>query len=48
LLAFFTGHILARTHSYAILFILASSVYLLALAVVHVLAPRLRKVEFSA
>ncbi len=48
LLAFFTGHILARTHSYAILFILASSVYLLALAVVHLLAPRLRKVEFSA
>jgi MFS transporter, ACS family, hexuronate transporter len=48
LLAFFTGHILARTHSYAILFILASSVYLLALAVVHLLAPQLRKVEFSA
>jgi ACS family hexuronate transporter-like MFS transporter len=48
LLAFFTGHILARTHSYAILFILAASVYLLALAIVHLLAPRLRKVEFSA
>jgi ACS family hexuronate transporter-like MFS transporter len=48
LLAFFTGHILARTHSYAILFILASSVYLLALAFVHLLAPRLKKVEFTA
>jgi len=48
LLAFFTGHILARTHSYAILFILASSVYLLALAVVRLLAPGLKKVEFNA
>jgi len=48
LLAFFTGHILARTHSYSILFILAASVYLLALAVVNLLAPRLRKVEFTA
>src|SRR5277367_3586969 len=48
LLAFFTGHILARTHSYAILFILASSVYLLALLIMRVLAPGLKKVEFSA
>jgi len=48
LLAFFTGHILQRTHSYSILFVLASSVYLLALLLVQLLAPRLRKVEFSA
>ncbi|HZD47605.1 MAG TPA: MFS transporter [Silvibacterium sp.] len=48
LLAFFTGHILQRTHSYAILFILASSVYLLALLIMRLLAPGLRKVEFSA
>ncbi|MGA7312801.1 MAG: MFS transporter [Silvibacterium sp.] len=48
LLAFFTGHILARTHSYAILFILASSVYLVALVIVNLLAPGLKKVEFSA
>jgi len=47
LLAFFTGHILARTHSYAVLFILASSVYLVGWVVVQLLAPRLRKVEFS-
>ncbi|MFY9937329.1 MAG: MFS transporter [Silvibacterium sp.] len=48
LLAFFTGHILQRTHSHAILFILASSVYLLALLIMRLLAPGLRKVEFSA
>ena len=48
LLAFFTGHILERTHSYAILFILASSTYLLALLIVRLLAPGLRKVEFGA
>jgi MFS transporter, ACS family, hexuronate transporter len=48
LLAFFTGHILERTHSYAILFVLASSVYLLALLIMRVLAPGLRKVEFAA
>ncbi|HTA86098.1 MAG TPA: MFS transporter [Silvibacterium sp.] len=48
LLAFFTGHILARTHSYAILFILSSSVYLVALVIVNLLAPGLKKVEFSA
>ncbi len=48
LLAFFTGHILARTHSYSILFVLASSVYLLALLIMRVLAPGLKKVEFSA
>jgi len=48
LLAFFTGHILERTHSYSILFILASSTYLLALLIVRLLAPGLRKVEFGA
>ena len=48
LLAFFTGHILQRTHSYSVLFILASTVYLLALLIMRLLAPGLRKVEFSA
>ena len=48
LLAFFTGHILERTHSYSILFILASTAYLLALLIMRLLAPGLRKVEFSA
>jgi ACS family hexuronate transporter-like MFS transporter len=48
LLAFFTGHILARTHSYTFLFVLASSVYLIALLIVSVLAPDLKKAEISA
>jgi MFS transporter, ACS family, hexuronate transporter len=48
LLAYFTGHILQRTHSYSVLFILASSVYLLALLLVRLLAPGLKKVELSA
>ena len=48
LLAFFTGHILQRTHSYSILFILASTAYLLALLIMRLLAPGLRKVDFSA
>ncbi len=47
LLAFFTGHILERTHSYSILFVLASSAYLLALLIMRLLAPGLKKVEFS-
>jgi MFS transporter, ACS family, hexuronate transporter len=47
LLAFFTGHILERTHSYSILFVLSSSVYLLALLIMRVLAPGLKKVEFN-
>ncbi len=48
LLAFFTGHLLQRTHSYSILFIMASSVYLLALLLMRLLAPGLKKVEFIA
>ncbi len=48
LLAFFTGHILERTHSYSFLFILASSAYLVALLIMRLLAPGLKKVEFSA
>jgi ACS family hexuronate transporter-like MFS transporter len=47
LLAFFTGHVLQRTHSYGVLFIIASTVYLIALALMNLLAPRLRKVEFA-
>jgi ACS family hexuronate transporter-like MFS transporter len=47
LLAFFTGHILERTHSYGVLFTIASSVYLIALVIMNVLAPRLKKVEFA-
>jgi ACS family hexuronate transporter-like MFS transporter len=47
LLAFFTGHILERTHSYSLLFIMASTVYLIALAVMNLLAPRFRRAEFA-
>jgi MFS transporter, ACS family, hexuronate transporter len=36
-----TGYIVASTHSYLPLFILAASAYLLALAIIQVLAPRL-------
>jgi ACS family hexuronate transporter-like MFS transporter len=48
LFAFFAGHILQLRHSYASLFGIAASAYLLALIVLCVLAPGLRKVEFSA
>jgi ACS family hexuronate transporter-like MFS transporter len=48
LIAFYAGHILERTHSYSSLFVLASSVYLLALVLVILLAPKLRRVEFAA
>jgi ACS family hexuronate transporter-like MFS transporter len=44
LLAFYTGHVLDKTHSYSTLFILASSVYLLALGALALFAPGLRKV----
>jgi ACS family hexuronate transporter-like MFS transporter len=46
LFAFFAGHILQLTHSYASLFGVASSAYLLALVVLYWLAPGLKKVEF--
>src|SRR5271156_5397504 len=48
LLAFVTGHILERTHSYSILFVLSASVYLLALLIMRLLAPGLKKVEVSS
>ena len=48
LFAFFAGHILQLTHSYASLFGIASSAYLLALIVLYLLAPGLKKVEFAA
>ena len=40
-MALFTGYILDATHSYALLFAICASAYLLALAVVHALSPRL-------
>ena len=48
LFAFFAGHILQLTHSYVILFGIASGAYLLALIVLYMLAPGLKKVEFTA
>jgi len=48
LLAFYAGHILQRTHSYASLFVIASAAYLLALFVMVLLAPGLKKVELTA
>jgi ACS family hexuronate transporter-like MFS transporter len=47
LIAFYAGHVLQRTHSYSSLFVIASSTYLLALMLLALLAPRLRKVEFA-
>ena len=47
LLAFYAGHILQLTHSYASLFAIAGSAYLLGLAILYGLAPGLRKVEFA-
>ncbi len=48
LFAFFAGHILQFTHSYASLFAIAAIAYLLALAAMTALAPGLRKVELIA
>ena len=47
LFALFAGHVLQLTHSYASLFGIAASAYLLALLILYLLAPGLRKVEFS-
>ncbi len=48
LLATFAGYILQVTHSYASLFGIAASAYLLALVILYVLAPGLRRVQFVA
>src|SRR5271169_628061 len=48
LFAFFAGHILQLTHSYASLFGIAASAYLFALVILCLLAPGLRKVELTA
>ena len=48
LFAFFAGHILQLTHSYASLFGIAATAYLLALVVLCLLAPGLKKVDFIA
>jgi ACS family hexuronate transporter-like MFS transporter len=48
LFATYTGRILEWTHSYATLFIIAASAYLIALAVILLLAPGLKRVESLA
>lgn len=40
-MALFTGYILDATHSYELLFAICASAYLVALAVIHLLSPRL-------
>ena len=48
LFAFYAGHILQLTHSYASLFGIAASAYLLALVILCLLAPGLQKAELIA
>jgi len=42
------GKILELTHSYGVLFAISASAYLIAMAVLHLLAPGLKKVDFTA
>src|SRR5271165_7087743 len=46
--AFLAGHVLELTHSYRILFAIAACAYLVALLILYLLAPALKKVEFAA
>ncbi len=46
--AFFAGHVLQLTHSYRILFAIAACAYLVAVLILYLLAPALKKVEFAA
>jgi MFS transporter, ACS family, hexuronate transporter len=46
-MAKFTGYVLDATHSYALLFGIAASAYFLALLAVHLLSPKLARVELS-
>jgi ACS family hexuronate transporter-like MFS transporter len=48
LFAFYAGHVLQFTHSYASLFAISASAYLLALVALQTLAPGLKKVEVLA
>lgn len=47
LIADAVGHILQWTHSYVVPFVIAGSAYLLALLVLHLLAPRLQSVQMD-
>jgi len=48
LIAKLVSGLLQRTHSYAVPFFLAGSAYLIAMAVIQALAPRLKPVELAA
>jgi ACS family hexuronate transporter-like MFS transporter len=47
LIAKVVAYFLQRTHSYAIPFFLAGSAYLIALVIIHLLAPHLQPVQFD-
>lgn len=46
-MALFTGYILEATHSYALLFAVCASAYFAAIALVHVLSPKLARVDVA-
>lgn len=46
-MAKFTGYLLDVTHSYAPLFAIAASAYVVALAIIHLLSPKLARVQIS-
>jgi MFS transporter, ACS family, hexuronate transporter len=45
LMSKFTGYILETTHSYTPIFAVAGSTYLIAVIVIHLLSPRLARVD---
>jgi ACS family hexuronate transporter-like MFS transporter len=47
LIALVVGEILQRTGSYVLIFLVAGSAYLVALAVIHVLAPKIGPVAIE-
>jgi ACS family hexuronate transporter-like MFS transporter len=47
IIALIVGEILARTKSYFIIFIIAGSAYLIALAIIQLLAPKLAPAEVA-
>ena len=47
-MALFTGYVLESTHSYSLLFAICAGAYFLAVALVHLLSPRLERVSVPA
>jgi ACS family hexuronate transporter-like MFS transporter len=47
MMAKFTGYVLETTHSYTLIFAVAGSVYLIAVSVVHLLSPRLARIDVT-